>query len=113
MEGLDTFAAFAATYGSLDDAEADYQAIKSLYYNEKIIDTFDAAIIAKDDKGKVKIVKKHEQPLRQGAWVGGGWGWRPACASPCSQPSPSAPASCGARASAPAWGRSLDTRPAG
>lgn len=30
MEGLDTFAAFAATYGSLDDAEADYEAIKSL-----------------------------------------------------------------------------------
>jgi uncharacterized membrane protein len=74
MEGLDTFAAFAATYRSLDDAEADYEAIKSLYYDEGLIDTFDAAVIAKDDKGKVKIVKKHEQPLRQGAWVGGGLG---------------------------------------
>jgi hypothetical protein len=30
MQGFDTFAAFAATYGSLDDAEADYEAIKSL-----------------------------------------------------------------------------------
>lgn len=74
MEGLDTFAAFAATYGSLEAAEADYEAIKSLYYDAGIIDTFDAAVIAKDDKGKVKIVKKHEQPLRQGAWVGGGLG---------------------------------------
>src|SRR5690349_5837918 len=74
MEGLDTFAAFAATYRSLDDAEADYEAMKSLYYDEGLIDTFDAAVIAKDDKGKVKIVKKHEQPLRQGAWVGGGLG---------------------------------------
>ena len=74
MEGLDTFAAFAATYESLDDAETDYEAIKSLYYDEHMVDTFDAAVIAKDDKGKVKIVKKHEQPLRQGAWVGGGLG---------------------------------------
>ena len=74
MEGLDTFAAFAATYGSLKDAETDYEAIKSLYYDEHLVDTFDAAVIAKNDKGKVKIVKKHEQPLRQGAWVGGGLG---------------------------------------
>lgn len=74
MEGLDTFAAFAATYDSLDTAEADYEAIKSLYYDAGIIDTFDAAVIAKNDKGKVKIVKKHEQPTRQGAWLGGGLG---------------------------------------
>ena len=74
MQGLDTFAAFGATYGSLDDAEADYEAIKALYYDDGIIDTFDAAVITKTDKGKVKIVKKHEQPLRQGAWVGGGLG---------------------------------------
>lgn len=74
MEGLDTFAAFAATYDSLDAAEADYEAIKALYYDDGAIDTFDAAIIAKDENGKVRIVKKHEQPLRQGAWVGGGLG---------------------------------------
>ncbi len=74
MQGLDTFAAFAATYGSLEDAEQDYETIKSLYYDEGILDTFDAAVIAKDDKGKVKIVKKHEQPTRQGAWLGGGLG---------------------------------------
>ncbi len=74
MQGLDTFAAFGATYGSLDDAEADYEAIKALYYDDGIVDTFDAAVITKTGKGKVKIVKKHEQPLRQGAWVGGGLG---------------------------------------
>ena len=74
MQGLDTFAAFAATYDSLDAAESDYDNIKSLYYNEHLLDTFDAAVISKDDNGKVKIVKKHEQPLRQGAWVGGGLG---------------------------------------
>jgi uncharacterized membrane protein len=74
MTGLDTFAAFGAVYGSLDDAEADYEAVKNLYYVDGAVDTFDAAIIRKNDKGKVKIVKKHEQPLRQGAWVGGGLG---------------------------------------
>lgn len=74
MQGLDTFAAFAATYGSLEDAEQDYETIKSLYYDEGILDTFDAAVIAKDDKGKVKIVKKHEQPTRHGGAVGLGWG---------------------------------------
>ncbi len=74
MEGLDTFAAFAATYNSLEDAEADYEAIKALYYDDGIVDTFDAAVVAKNEHGKVKIVKKHEQPLRQGAWVGGGLG---------------------------------------
>jgi len=63
-EGLDTFAAFAATYGSLDDAEADHEAIKSRYYEGGLIDTFDAAVITRDDKGRVKIVKKHEQRSR-------------------------------------------------
>ena len=31
-------------------------------------------MIAKDENGKVKVVKKHEQPTRQGAWAGGGLG---------------------------------------
>ena len=74
MHGLDTFAGFAATYDSLDAAETDYDAIKDLYYKEQLLDTFDAAVISKDENGKVKIVKKHEQPLRQGAWVSGGLG---------------------------------------
>ena len=74
MHGLDTYAAFAATYASLEEAETDYESIKGLYYAEGMIDTFDAAIIAKDEHGKVRIVKKHEQPTRQGAWTGGGLG---------------------------------------
>jgi hypothetical protein len=35
---------------------------------------FDAAVIAKDEHGKVKIVKKYEQPTRHGAAVGLSWG---------------------------------------
>ena len=35
---------------------------------------FDASVVAKDEDGKVRIVKKHEQPTRHGAAVGLGWG---------------------------------------
>ena len=71
---FDTFIALAATYSSLDDAKADYDAVKDLYYELDLVDTFDAAVISKSADGKVKIEKKHEQPTRQGAWLGGGLG---------------------------------------
>jgi uncharacterized membrane protein len=71
---FDTFIAFAATYPTVDDAEADYEALKAVYYEFDLIDTFDAAVLAKTESGKVKIVKKHEQPTRAGAWLGGGVG---------------------------------------
>jgi uncharacterized membrane protein len=70
----DTFAVFAATYGTLDEAESDYEAVKALYYEVGAVDTFDAAVISKTADGKVHIVKKHEQPTRHGAWLGGGIG---------------------------------------
>jgi uncharacterized membrane protein len=74
MEGLDTFIVFAGTYRSVDEAEKDYAAVKDVYYQDHAVDTFDAAVVKKDENGKVKIVSKHEQPTRQGAWVGGGIG---------------------------------------
>lgn len=74
MSDYVTMRAFGAIYDSLDAAEADYQTVKDLYYGLNLMDTFDAAVIKKDDKGKVKIVKKHEQPTRQGGWHGAGWG---------------------------------------
>jgi uncharacterized membrane protein len=64
----------AASYDSLDDALGDYELIKALYYEIKSSDDFDAAVIEKKDDGKVKIVKKHEQPTRHGAVHGLGWG---------------------------------------
>jgi uncharacterized membrane protein len=63
----------AASYDSLDAALGDYELIKALYYEVKASDEFDAAVIQKKD-GKVKIVKKHEQPTRHGAAHGLGWG---------------------------------------
>jgi uncharacterized membrane protein len=66
--------AFGATYDSVDAAEADYQGVKALYYDLGLMDTFDAAVIKKKENGKVKIVKRHEQPTRQAGWAGAGWG---------------------------------------
>jgi uncharacterized membrane protein len=66
--------AIAAAYDSVEAAQADYQIVKDLYYGLNLMDTFDAAVVHKNEKGKVKIVSKHEQPTRQGAWRGAGWG---------------------------------------
>ncbi|MFL6111607.1 MAG: DUF1269 domain-containing protein [Catenulispora sp.] len=70
----DTLYALGAAYDDVDAAVADYEAVKELYRAIRSSDEFDAAVIAKDEKGKVHIVKKHEQPTRHGAAVGLGWG---------------------------------------
>jgi uncharacterized membrane protein len=70
----DTLFVIAAAYDDLDAAAADYEAIKQLYREVKSSDDFDAAVIAKDEHGRVRIVRKHEQPTRHGAAVGLGWG---------------------------------------
>jgi uncharacterized membrane protein len=64
----------AATYDDVDQAVADYEAIKALYREVRTSHDFDASVIAKDEDGRVRIVKKHEQPTRHGAAVGLGWG---------------------------------------
>ena len=64
----------AASYASVDDAVTDYEAVKMLYHEIKASHDFDAAVIARDEHGKVHIVKKHEQPTRHGAAHGLGWG---------------------------------------
>jgi len=71
---LDTLVVFGATYDTEDDAVADYEAVKAIYVQNDLIDTYDAAVISRHADGKVKIVKKHEQPTRQGAWGGLGIG---------------------------------------
>lgn len=70
----DTFMVYAGAYGSLDDAEMDYEAVKSLYYDWGLIDNFDAAVLEKTADGKVHIRHKHEQPTRKGGWRGAGIG---------------------------------------
>ncbi len=65
---------FTASYADEDSANNDYEAVKALYYGLGAMDTFDAAVIGKDAKGKVKIISKHEQPTRQMGWAGAGLG---------------------------------------
>jgi uncharacterized membrane protein len=70
----DALYVIAAAYDDVDAAVADYEAVKALYREVKSSHDFDAAVIAKSEEGKVRIVKKHEQPTRHGAAVGLGWG---------------------------------------
>ena len=70
----DTLYVIAAAYDDVDAAVQDYENVKDLYREVKTSHDFDASVIAKGEDGKVRIVKKHEQPTRHGAAVGLGWG---------------------------------------
>ena len=59
---------YVATYGSESDAKADEDVVKQLY-RDKVIGTYDAALINKDDEGKVHI-KRTEKPTEHGAEIG-------------------------------------------
>jgi uncharacterized membrane protein len=59
---------YAATYASLDDAEADYDTLLDLH-DADLVGTYDVAIIDKDADGKVHVTK-HEKPTQHGAWTG-------------------------------------------
>ena len=42
---IDTFMVYVGVYSSVDDAEADYQAVHDLHTREGLIDAYDAAVI--------------------------------------------------------------------
>ncbi|MET0146438.1 MAG: hypothetical protein ABW328_16885 [Ilumatobacteraceae bacterium] len=71
---MDTFIVYTGIYADLESAEADYQAVKDLHVEAGLLDAYDAAVISRNDKGKVKITKKHETPTRVGGVLGGGVG---------------------------------------
>ena len=71
---MDTFFACGGVYADVDDAVADYEAVKDLHTEAGLIDAYDAAVIERKANGKVKIVKKHETPTRVGGVLGGGAG---------------------------------------
>ncbi len=56
-------------YGSIEEASQDLDYILQ-ERGEHLIATFDGAVVAKDDDGQVRIVRKHETPVRFGAWSG-------------------------------------------
>ena len=70
----DTLLVIAATYDDVAAAQADYDAVKAVYYEIKASSAFDAAVIEREKDGKVRIVSKHEQPTRHEAGHGFRWG---------------------------------------
>jgi uncharacterized membrane protein len=71
---VDTFIAYVGIYPSVEAAEADYEAVKTLHTEAGLIDAYDAAVVERRSDGKVKITKKHETPTRVGGVLGGGVG---------------------------------------
>ena len=71
---IDTLFVYCGVYGDRRRRLSDYELIKELHTKANLIDSYDAAVIERDHKGKVKIVKKHETPTRAGGVLGGGVG---------------------------------------
>lgn len=67
---LDTYVVLANQYTNESDALADYEAVRKLYNDLGIIDTYDAAVLTRKPNGKVHIVKRTEEPTRHGAAKG-------------------------------------------
>jgi uncharacterized membrane protein len=59
---------FAATYADREAAYQDYDGLLDLHA-DKLIGTYDVAIVRKDADGKVHV-EKHEKPTQHGAWGG-------------------------------------------
>jgi uncharacterized membrane protein len=70
----DTFIVYVGVYDTVGDAEDDYQLVRDMHMKAGLIDAYDAAVIERQDSGKVKITKKHETPTRAGGVLGGGVG---------------------------------------
>jgi uncharacterized membrane protein len=71
---LRTFTVFAASYDALGAAQADFRAVHEFYMVAGLLDSYDAAVIARDEAGKVRIVVKQEPATARGAWPGLGIG---------------------------------------
>ena len=71
---IDTFMVYVGVYPTVAAAEADYQLVKDLHTEARLIDAYDAAVVERRVDGKTKIVKKHETPTRVGGVLGGGVG---------------------------------------
>jgi hypothetical protein len=68
---------YAGEYESVDEARADLKGLEELH-RERYVGTYDAAVLAKNEEGKVRVVDKEEKPTRHGGWASGRRGDRPA-----------------------------------
>jgi uncharacterized membrane protein len=60
---------YAGEYDYVEDAKADLELLKDLH-SEKFVGTYDAAVLTKNEEGKVEIVDKIEKPTQHGGWAG-------------------------------------------
>ena len=60
---------YVGEYESVDDAKADLEALKELH-REHAVGTYDAAVVTRNEEGKVKVVEKIEKPTQHGGWAG-------------------------------------------
>jgi uncharacterized membrane protein len=72
MSKADGVFIYIGTYASEVDARADYDVVKDLHALGAV-GTYDAAVVTKDDAGKVHV-NKDETTTRHGAWGGAGVG---------------------------------------
>ena len=70
----DTLYVLAAAYDDVEDALAEYEAIKVAHKHVGSSHDFDATVIAKDADGKVEIVRRHDEGRSHGAETGFTWG---------------------------------------
>jgi uncharacterized membrane protein len=63
---------YVAAYDDESAARADYDVLLDLHA-AGVVGTYDAAVVTKDDEGKVHV-HKHEKPTQHGAWTGIGVG---------------------------------------
>jgi uncharacterized membrane protein len=71
---IDTLLVVVGVYEDVADAKADYELVGDLHAEAGLIDAYDAAVIERTDKGRTRIVEKHETPTRVGGVLGGGMG---------------------------------------
>jgi uncharacterized membrane protein len=60
---------YAGEYDSVDEAKADLEVLKE-FHREDLVGTYDAAVLTKNEEGKVEIVDKIEKPTQHGGWAG-------------------------------------------
>ena len=66
----ETLYVLAASYDDVEDALAEYNAIEAAWRHVSSSHDFDATVVAKDEAGKVDIVRRHDEPTRHGATSG-------------------------------------------
>ena len=64
---IDTLRIYAGVYGSVQDAESDYELVKELHREAGLIDGYDAAVIERAEKLQAKQLKADNAEIERDA----------------------------------------------